>query len=280
MTLDEAKKIFSESFLKQLWEIIINGNLGDFVTAKDALPIIQYFRESNPNLKIHVSTNAGAKTASFWKKLAELDVNVFFCIDGLAGTHELYRQNTLWNTVVTNAKTFIDAGGKATWKMIKFDHNIDQEEECRKLASELGFVNFQYIDHGRNSFPVFDNKGNFRHDIGTHEQPRDFQVLHQIREENKIEFKIPAFEKKQIDCWSVKNKSVYITATGEVYPCCWMGFYPGKMYHQGNDEIVPLITSNNSALEVGLESAIGWFNEVEKTFNANQTYICHLNCSR
>jgi MoaA/NifB/PqqE/SkfB family radical SAM enzyme len=280
MKLDEAKRIFSPDFVKQLWEIFINGNLGDFVTARDALDIIQYFRECNPDLCIYVSTNAGAKTEKFWQRLAELGVKVFFCIDGLAGTHELYRQNTVWQTVINNAKTFIAAGGSATWKMIKFDHNLAEEEECRKLATELGFVNFQYIDHGRNAFPVFDNKGNFKHDIGTHDQPREFQVLFDRREQNKQEFVLPNFTPGPLNCWSKKNRSIYVSATGEVYPCCWMGFYPGKMYHQGNDEIVQLITSNNSALDVGLETAISWFNEVEKSFTSNQTYICHTNCSR
>jgi MoaA/NifB/PqqE/SkfB family radical SAM enzyme len=280
MRLEEAKQIFPPAFVKQLWEVYINGNLGDMVTARDALGIIEYFKECNPNLRIYASTNAGAKTEKFWQRLAELRVEVFFCIDGLKGTHELYRQNTQWDTVIRNARAFISAGGNATWKMIKFDHNLTEEDACRELAIELGFKKFQYIDHGRNAFPVFDNKGTFKHDIGTHSQPRDFQVLHFHREENKREFKIPEFNKTPIKCWSKENRSVYVTATGEVYPCCWMGFFPGKMYHQGNEEIVPLMTTNNNALEVGTEAAISWFNNVEQTFKSNQTYICHLNCSQ
>ena len=280
MQLTEAKTIFPVEFLQQLDEIYINGNLGDFVTARDALEIVEYFRESNPKLSIQVSTNAGAKTKQFWQALAGLDVQVTFCIDGLEGTHELYRQNTTWSTVTKNAKSFIASGGRATWKMIRFDHNVSEEAACRSLAKELGFVNFQYIDHGRNSFPVFDNRGNFRHDIGTHSQPRDFKQLHMIREENKKTFVIPDLPTARIDCWSTKHKSIYVTATGEVYPCCWMGFYPGRMYHQGNEQVTPLITCNNSALAVGIENAIAWFNRVEETFTANQTYLCNTNCGQ
>jgi len=250
MQLDEAKTIFPTAFVQQLDEIYINGNLGDFVTARDALPIVEYFRSANPRLSIQVSTNAGAKSKQFWQELARFDVQVTFCIDGLAGTHELYRQNTLWATVIDNAKAFIAAGGRATWKMIQFDHNISEEAACRTLAKDLGFSNFQFIDHGRNAFPVFDLRGNFRHDIGTHSQPRDFQQLHRIREENKKSFVIPELAPTKIDCWSKKHKSIYITATGEVYPCCWMGFFPGRMYHQGNEQIVPLIDCDNSALTV------------------------------
>lgn len=280
MTLEEAKKIFPPEFVRQLWEIFINGNLGDFVTAPDALAIIEYFRQCKPNLLIQVSSNASAKSAKFWQRLAELDVRIFFCIDGLAGTHELYRQNTNWETVINNAKTFISAGGCAVWKMIKFDHNLHEEEACRAMSQELGFIRFDYIDHGRNAFPVFDNKGNFKHDIGTHTQPREFQVLLRLKEENKIEFKTPDLGKRDIACWSKEVRSVYVTATGEVYPCCWMGFYPGKMYHQGNDEIVQLIKSNNSALDVGIEAAIRWFDEIEHTLTSKPTYICQLNCSK
>lgn len=194
MSINEAKKIFPPEFVKQLWEVFINGNLGDFVTAPDALEIIEYFRECNPHLLIQVSTNASAKSAKFWQRLAELNVRVFFCIDGLAGTHELYRQNTNWNTVINNANTFIQSGGQAIWKMIKFDHNLVEEEACRAMSRELGFIRFEYIDHGRNAFPVFDNKGNFKHDIGTHSQPREFQVLLRLKEEDKLEFQTQTSE--------------------------------------------------------------------------------------
>ena len=44
--------------------------------------------------------------------------------------------------IIKNAQAFIDAGGYAVWKMIKFDHNEHQVEDCRALAKNLGFQRF------------------------------------------------------------------------------------------------------------------------------------------
>jgi len=277
MTLTEAEQIFTPAFLQQINRIHINGNLGDFVTARDGLDIVRYFKQHNKNLLIDISTNAGVRS-NIWAELAELGVVVIFCIDGIAGTHELYRQQTQWATVIDNASQFIAAGGYAIWKMIQFDHNLHQEHECRQLSQQLGFRRFEFVDHGRNAFPVFDQKGHFRHNIGAHTQPIEFtQVLAIHRDGIKIEH-TPPINFKKINCKSVNELSVYISATGDVSPCCWLGFYPRTMHHLGNSEIVKLLPVNNNAIDIGLESALEWFNTIEKSWSGDQLYICNKVC--
>ena len=125
MTLDEAQKIFDPVFVAQLNSVNINGNFGDAVMNPHTIDILQYFRSCNANLIILISTNAGARNKKFWQQLALLDAHVYFCIDGLEDTHSIYRQNTLYQTVIKNACNFIQAGGHANWKMINFKQNFD-----------------------------------------------------------------------------------------------------------------------------------------------------------
>ena len=111
MTLPQAKRIFTPDFVRQLDHILINGNFGDFITAKDNLDIVQYFILCNPNIKIEISTNASGGRAGLWEQLGKLkNVEIGFAIDGLEDTHQLYRRNTNWQTVINNAKKFIAAG--------------------------------------------------------------------------------------------------------------------------------------------------------------------------
>lgn len=290
LTLEHAKKIFNNDFLKQLTKIRINGNYGDIVMNPDAVEIVEYFRSCNQNLKIHISSNGGARNASFWKKLASLKCEVYFGIDGLEDTHSLYRQNTLWSTVIKNAEIFIDAGGDAVWKMIKFKHNEHQIEQCQQLSKQMGFIAFRLIDEGRNTAPVFGKDKKLKHVLGNYTGETDFDTLFASKTqddvllEDVIPGKIPS---KSLICETITYKSIYIAANGDVSPCCYMGFYPqtyGKgQYHQAtNGQLLPLIVENN-ALEYSLEHCINWFRSIEKRwqeqdYKNGRLVICDDNC--
>mgnify|MGYP003704491571 CR=1 FL=1 len=72
MTLTEAKTIFDEAFLCQIECLYINGNFGDAVMNPETTDIIRYFKTANPNLKVIISTNAGARSKKFWRELAQV----------------------------------------------------------------------------------------------------------------------------------------------------------------------------------------------------------------
>lgn len=278
MTLENAKHIFNPEFISQLTTLRINGNYGDIVMNHEAVDIIKYFRVSNSNLKISISTNGSARNKIFWSSLAKLNVEVSFCLDGLEDTHSLYRQNTSWNTVIKNAVTFINSGGHATWKFIQFDHNIHQIDQCKALSHQLKFKHFQLVDHGRNLGPVFDKNGKHTHNIGNYQGLTEFPILFNKKKtdlvllEDIIPGKIP---KNTINCKTKLKKSIYIAANGEVYPCCWTGFYPRTFghgqYHQAvNAQLKPLMKPNN-AIERPLEECIIWFDSIQNLWNA-KTY--------
>ena len=277
MTLSEAQRIFSPEFLQQLDALEINGNLGDFVTASDGLAIVRYFREHNTKLKITISTNASARP-TIWRELAKLNVEIVFCIDGLENTHEKYRRQTRWQTVIDHAQSFISSGGIAIWKMILFDHNRDEVEQCKKLSQDMGFKQFRLVDHGRDAFPVFDQNKNYLYSIGQHTQPIEFKELHDRYLDSTTNGYISPVETTNIRCQVQKGQSIYITATGEIYPCCWLGFYPRTMWHMGNTQVSPLLPTNNNANQIGIQSAMQWFDRVKDTWAQDPLVQCKLNC--
>ena len=288
MTLTEAKKIFQPEFVQQLDEIYVNGNFGDAVMNPETTDIIEYFRSCSARLEISISTNAGARDRRYWETLANLRTKVIFCIDGLEDTHSLYRQNTLYSTVIRNANIFIEAGGHAVWKMIDFDHNQHQQAMAKTLSQQMGFKQFQLVDHGRNQAPVFDKNKQLSHQIGN-PVIVEFDQLWKSRTQDKVLLEdimsdsIP----KNIQCQVKKQKSIYISSTGDVYPCCFLGFNPktyghGNYHEAANAQFRDLIQENN-ALEYSLEHCIGWFNSIEKTwtiptFDTGRLIICNDVC--
>lgn len=285
MSLSQAEKIFTPNFLQQLDNILINGNYGDFITAKDGLAIVEYFREQNPKLRIEISTNASGRP-NWWERLAELGVIIDFRIDGLADTHHLYRQYTDWHLIMSNAKKFIEAGGYAIWAWIPFSHNKHQQELAETLSKDLGFKEFWIQDMGRDTGPVFDRDKKLSHTIGAYDGPTDFEEAYSKYTyyldfpEITLEAEHPNYT---IDCYTKRNGEIYIAANGEVYPCCWLGFYPRTNNGNPSNYQIKKLIEDNNANNMSVEQAIGWFNKVENTWQldsvkAGKIYTCNETC--
>ena len=239
-----------------------------------------------------INTNGSLRSKDYWQRLGKLGVDIGFAIDGLADTHHLYRQDTDWHKIIENAGYFIEAGGRATWRFIPFDHNRHQEDACRKLAESMGFVAFENIYDGRDRGPVFDRNGRFSHHIGRlgpteHPEPPKWNDWLQDHitwyDSNKIKHPkdVANIEMK---CIHKMNREIYLAADGTVYPCCYLGFYPQTMTHPGNKELQKIVIGNN-ALDVGLEQAMSWFNRVEDSWDRasirqGRTYQCVVTCGQ
>jgi len=307
LRLKDFKKIFSPEFLTQLqvpsfpsngfnhkifekFGVSFNGNLGDFAAAKDGVEIVEYLVDNN--VEVTICTNGGLRTPVWWSQLALPGVEIGFALDGLEDTHHLYRQDTVWQRVIENAQAFISAGGVANWRFIPFDHNRHQEDECRELAKTMGFKKFENIWDGRDRGPVFDRDGQFSHYIGdrrsteSHE-PADIKPLL----ENHITwFNIETIQHEkdvadvEIKCIHKTRSEIYVSADGSIYPCCFLGFYPGSMQHPGNTQLIPLVKENN-ALEYSLEHCLLWFDQIEKSWQEKsikegRIYQCVSTCGK
>ena len=288
LSLNDVKKILPPKFLKQIKRVLFNVNLGDFGLAKDGVEIVKYLVENQVPL-INIYTNGSMRTPDWWAQLALPGVKVGFALDGIdAATHSLYRQDTSWDTIIKNAQAFIAAGGRAIWRFIPFDHNQGQEEACRQLAQDLGFFSFDNIYDGRNQGPVYSRIGDFSHWLG-----EPWSDVKEPSIESMVQSHITWFDAKtikltkditpvNIGCQHIRAKELYIAANGEIYPCCYLGFYPQTMQHPGNQQLKPLVQKNN-AKEYSLEECIAWFDSVERTWDQpsvadGRLYACVNQC--
>ena len=285
LTLGDIQHILTPDILKTIDHVNFNGNLGDFSLAKDGAEIVQYL--VSQNITIGINTNGSLRPKSWWQKLASPSVTIGFALDGLADTHARYRQDTDWDRIIENAQAYIAAGGRAIWRFVPFDHNRHQEAECRTLAKEMGFIDFENIYDGRDSGPVYTRTGEFSHWLGPAGDPppiKDMLQSHITWYDSKT-VKIPKdTDTLNLRCRHKMAKEIYLAADGTVYPCCYLGFYPLSMNHPGNKELAPMVTENN-ALHYPLEHCLNWFDRVEQSWNQasvrdGRTFQCVNTCNQ
>ena len=216
ITLDVFKKWFELDFIKQLDSLFMCGNLGDPIISKDTLEIYQYLREANTNIRLAMHTNGSARDPEWWQRLAQLKVKVTFGIDGLADTHHLYRISTDFNKIIENARAFITAGGVAKWHMLVFAHNEHQIEEVRTMSKQMGFADFSIKHTSRfkqDYLQVIDDAGRPTHRIKPTQTSLDMIPLAEAAQKEV---------KPHIVCKAQKFKQLYVSACGNVSPCCWL----------------------------------------------------------
>lgn len=242
LSLADIKKIFKPEFISQLNTMYMCGNLGDPIVATDTLEVFKYFREHNPKMWLSMNTNAGAKDDRWWKELATVFGKmgtVIFSVDGLADTNHVYRQGVKWENVERNMRTFIEAGGKARWDFIVFQHNEHQVSEAQKLAEDWGVERFQIKKSGRFIVSSGD-KNKSQHQAQNRKEEKTAVIAEPIKEKNKnmALLKTREIEKTygsmaeyydtcSIKCKVQKEGNIFITAEGLLMPCCWTA---GRMY--------------------------------------------------
>jgi MoaA/NifB/PqqE/SkfB family radical SAM enzyme len=199
LTLADIQQSIAEQTIANLDEVIFKGTTGDPIIAKDFLSIVKHFKSINANIKVWIATNGSMYNSTYWQTLADMlnpNDKVVFGIDGLADTHHLYRVGTDFHTVLSNAKSFIHAGGNAHWQFIKFAHNEHQWSDCEKLSQELGFTNFITLHSDRN-----------------------FEESHLNPPTDQLDVQPTGC----VSCMSANKREVFVYADGTVYPCCFLG---------------------------------------------------------
>lgn len=234
LTLEDCKKIFTEDFLKQLQLVFMCGNYGDPLMSPYTLDILEYFKSVNPKITLGMHTNASGRNKDWWERLAKVVSYCKFGIDGLEDTNHIYRKNTDWNTITQNIKYYVNAGGVAHWDFIVFKHNQHQVEEAFQLSKDLGFKMFNVKKTERFynpsiAYPNFKKEvlnKNFETEYKI-EPPDDPRYINhpskKLTEFVKSELDFKAYlETTEIKCTAIKNKQIYISAEGLVFPCCYV----------------------------------------------------------
>jgi MoaA/NifB/PqqE/SkfB family radical SAM enzyme len=203
LTVDQIKNLIDEDTIRQLNKMYMCGNYGDAAAGRHTLELYQYFRKINPNIILGMNSNGGLRTTDWWKELAKL-LNaerdyVVFSIDGLEDTNHIYRINVNWNRLMENIQAFISAGGTAHWDMLVFKHNQHQVDACQELAKSMGFKWFRAKVSKR-----------------FYQYPIDFL-------QPPVGWKDPVTAIGEIRCQAINDQSAFISAQGNLYPCCWVG---------------------------------------------------------
>jgi sulfatase maturation enzyme AslB (radical SAM superfamily) len=252
LSLDDVKILFTPDVLLQLEKIYMCGNYGDPASARQTIEMYEYFKSVNPNLVIGMNTNGGIRYPEWWAKLANIMSGekdyVVFSIDGLEDTNHLYRRNVRWSKVIENAQAFINAGGKAHWDMLVFEHNKHQVDQAHLIAKQMGFKWFRAkVSRRFTRFPVDGIS-----------QPIEFI-------DNKV-------TEGYIECSAMKENSIYVDASGKAYPCCWQGeneYQPNIVQWfydlSENWDTNPHLTCKKSCLKnnVGTTFTNQWYRAIE-----------------
>jgi len=298
LTLDNIKSIFQDiDFVKQLDSIHFCGNFGDPIIAKDFLKTFVYLKTINPNLKTFTNTNGSIRNNKWWKLFASFTSDndlVVFSIDGLEDTNHIYRKNTNWEKIITNAKSFIDQGGNAEWEFIAFQHNEHQIEEATNLSKNLGFKNFRIKKSSR-----FNRNSPIQPPTNSKYKNESFDKFANSNEfilENKVKFMPNEFSKfhdyvnsANIVCKVQKEKSIYISSEGYLHPCCWIGLQMySKFYDVKGSQVWLNIDNigleNLNCINYSIKQIIegSYFQKIKegwsKTVDTGKLLICAYTC--
>ena len=222
-TLEQFQNIFNEEVLSQISIINFCGDFGDPIINNNLIDMCRYAKDKRSDISVIIHTNGSAQTVQWWGSLAVAlpkNHSVIFALDGLDNTHSLYRIGTNYNTIIKNAKAFIDAGGNAEWMFIRFKHNEHQVEEAKLISEKLGFSKFSTKESKRfgKQYPVLDRLGNIEYYL---EPPSNGTV----KSVEFIDLKNYKEWKNDVSCFTVDSKELYIDANGYLMPCCLIGSF-------------------------------------------------------
>ena len=297
LSLMDCKIMMSEDFVRQLDNLYMCGNHGDPMMAPEALEICQWLKEVNPNIRLAMNTNGGARTPDWWAKLAKTIDHCTFSVDGLEDTNHLYRQGVSWDKVEENMAAFCDAGGIAKWEFLVFKHNEHQIDEAKLWSDTLGITTFSVKKSGRYISSATLEKKDSHQSKDRHE--KHTQLLEppsMERFKNKASTQFDQISAKfgsmdsyldvaDIDPKCIKKKEIYISAEGYVFPCCWTA---GQMYkwwqRPGEAQIWEHIDQFSiNAIVTPIEEIVDtFFNSIEEAWEQgpDRLKVCALKCNK
>lgn len=203
LTIDQFKELFTVDFVAQLDKLFACGNFGDPAVGGDTMEIFEWVRSINPTITLGMNTNGGIRDSRWWNRMGSLmnrpQDYVVFSIDGLEDTNHIYRRRVSWNHVMRSAESFIAGGGSAHWDMLVFEHNQHQIDSCKNLARDMGFVRF-------------------RSKVSSRFQDAPVEFLSPPKG-----YITAASATGPIQCHALKERSLYVGATGQILPCCFIG---------------------------------------------------------
>ena len=247
MNLDFVKKILPSKRLFYVKKILLNGGQGDPVYCRDFIEIIRYFKETNSNIKLCITTNGSYKKRDWWIETAGVlksNDSVTFSVDGWdQKSNEQYRMGSNFESIMEGMRTLREYNKDVfiIWSAIIFKFNQNRMNDIRDLAEKMGVnafnvvqsrlfgsVNRDYIDPELGYDPLepdkdFIEKGNtnrgfyvsfkkrtFHGGIG----PSVFKLIKKYQNFYKDSYILPLCR--------IGERGLYVDAEGILYPCSWI----------------------------------------------------------
>lgn len=292
LSLKDIRSFLPAPIKNQLKQVHLCGNYGDPIMAKDCLEIIDYL--SSDQCAVSLSTNGAVKTEQWWSRLGKVlkrhpQSRVDFHIDGLKDTNSFYRRGSQFDRIMTNAAAFIRADGRANWEFIPFKHNEHQIETARDRSKKMGFARFTV----KNSNRWFNNKKQkiaFISEQGETlflEAPTSVYQPHLARSRTYDPDNRPS--DPHISCLALREKEIYVSCEGLMYPCCWTARFARNIYlgRKTKDGFAALFKSfdgktcfdlRQTTIETALNSE--FFHQLEELWQKDEPAICYRKCAK
>jgi sulfatase maturation enzyme AslB (radical SAM superfamily) len=268
--------------LKKVW---LEGDKGDPTMNPGIIKLIDAFSAMENPPEVELVTNGSIRNEAWWAALAERkhkNLIVTFSIDGLEDTNHLYRVGLDYSKIMSNATAFINAGGNAVWKFIRFKHNEHQVLLAQEKAEHMGFAEFHLIncDVSRfgpaKSWPVYLN-GTKTHTISYSSDTSEYVK----RFRNKIRHDLSFQNNPAKLCPFYSKGHFYIDVQGYLLPCCMMHF-DTKLKYPGTTDLKTLTGGfeNQSLMLNTFEQVLGNDLFREKLVDSLSSGQMHYTCSR
>lgn len=293
-SIEQFKTSFPVGFLQKLDLVYFCGTYGEPLANKDIVEISKYIKSVSPGCRLGAHTNGGIKMPDLYTELAHSIDFLAFGIDGLEDTNHLYRRNVNFKRVIENAKAFIGAGGEANWDYIVFRHNQHQVEEAKRMSRQLGFKNFNVKRTVRffnkahkvvDSVDVQNDRGEYQYTI--YPPTRDEYVnknYQSLRDIDPTDF----FSNTCVNCFAKKNKSIYVSAEGLVFPCGWLSdrmygieAIQTRDYHEIRKMIRSVDSKHVNCMKSDIEKVLrgSWFEMIQQSWTSPKRLTrCSVHC--
>ncbi len=247
MSLDFVRKILPPEKLFYVKKILLNGGQGDPVYCRDFIKIIKYFKETNPNVRLAITTNGSYKKKDWWEETAGVlqpNDTITFSVDGWdQKSNGQYRVGSDFESIIEGIRTLRRCNRKIyiVWSTIIFKFNQARLNDIRNLAAKMevnafnvvqsrlfGSVNADYIDPELGYDPIEPDK-DFVEKSNTNRgcyieftkrssyyslKPAIFQLMEKYRNTCENSYIMPLCR--------IGERGLYVDAEGILYPCSWI----------------------------------------------------------
>lgn len=218
LKFETFKKIITAKSFDSVKILEFCGTIDDPLMHPEFLDFLEFAKSLN-RFAFIIHTNGSLRNQTYWTSMATVlkntDHKVLFSIDGLEDTNHIYRQKTSWDKIIENAKSFLGAGGVASWQYLIFPWNQHQVEDAKKLSIAMGFAEFM-SRHDRSGV------SNISLDtISLRKQKKSIPNPHRTELET-INNNLSLLVGNEIECNNQNKKMYFIGFDARLWPCCFL----------------------------------------------------------